>query len=81
MTDLVVSNDTEIIAKVQKTAEILMIFKVHTYGEQTVVHVPRDMISADRKGRYQTRRSSDGSPSGAAIHIASGARLSAQWPS
>ena len=30
------SNDTEIIAKVQKTAEILMIFKVHTYVEQTV---------------------------------------------
>ena len=37
MPDLAVSNDTEIIAKVQKTAEILMIFKVHTYGEQTVV--------------------------------------------
>ena len=37
MPDLAVSNDTEIIAKVQKTAEILMIFKVHTYREQTVV--------------------------------------------
>ena len=37
MPDLAVSNDTEIIPKVQKTAEILMIFKVHTYGEQTVV--------------------------------------------
>ena len=36
MPDLAVSNDTEIIAKVQKTAEILMNFKVHTYGEQTV---------------------------------------------
>ena len=36
MPDLAVSNDTEIIAKVQKTAEILMIFKVHTYGEQPV---------------------------------------------
>ena len=36
MPDLAVSNDTEIIAEVQKTAEILMIFKVHTYGEQTV---------------------------------------------
>ena len=35
MPDLAVSNDTKIIAKVQKTAEILMIFKVHTYGEQT----------------------------------------------
>ena len=30
MPDLVVSND--IIAKVQETAEILQIFKVHTYG-------------------------------------------------
>ena len=38
MPDLAVSNDTEIIAKVQKTAEILMIFKVHAYGEQTVVY-------------------------------------------
>ena len=37
MPDLAVSNDTEIIAKVQKTAEILMIFKVHNFGEQTVV--------------------------------------------
>ena len=37
MSDLAVSNDTEIIAEVQKTAEILMIFKVHTHGEQTVV--------------------------------------------
>ena len=36
MPDLAVSNDTEIIAKVKKTAEILRIFKVHTYGEQTV---------------------------------------------
>ena len=36
MPDLAVSNDTEIIAKVPKTVEILMIFKVHTYGEQTV---------------------------------------------
>ena len=36
MPDLAVSNDTEIIRKVQKTAEILMIFKVHAYGEQTV---------------------------------------------
>ena len=37
MPDLAVSNDTEIIAEVHKTAEILIIFKVHTYGEQTVV--------------------------------------------
>ena len=37
MPDLAVSNDTEIIAKAQKTAGILMICKVHTYGEQTVV--------------------------------------------
>ena len=36
MPDLAVSNDTEIIVKVHKTAEILMILKVHTYGEQTV---------------------------------------------
>ena len=36
MPDLAVSSDTEIIAKVQKTAEILMIFKVYSYGEQTV---------------------------------------------
>ena len=36
MPDLAVSNDTEIITQVQKTAEILMIFKVHTHGEQTV---------------------------------------------
>ena len=35
MPDLAVSNDTEIMAKVQKTAEILKIFKVHSYGEQT----------------------------------------------
>ena len=42
MPDLAVSNDIEIIAIVQKTAEILMIFKVHTYGEQTVgyQHIP-----------------------------------------
>ena len=37
MSDLAVSNDTEIIAEVKETAEILMIFKVHTHGEQTVV--------------------------------------------
>ena len=30
MPDLAVSNDTEVIAEVLKTAEILMIFKVHT---------------------------------------------------
>ena len=35
MPDLAVSNDTKIIAEVQITAKILMIFKVHTYGEQT----------------------------------------------
>ena len=39
-------------------------------------HVPRDMINGDRKGRYHTRHS-DGSASGAAIHTASGVRLSA----
>ena len=39
MPDLAVSNHTEIMAKVQKTVEILMIFKVHTYGEQTVVQL------------------------------------------
>ena len=38
MPDPAVSNDTKIITKVQKTAEISMIFKVHAYGEQTVVH-------------------------------------------
>ena len=40
MPDLAVSNDTEIIAKVHKTAEILMIFKVHTYAEQTDYQKP-----------------------------------------
>ena len=44
MSDLAVSNDTEIIAKVQKTAEILMIFKVHTYGEQTVVRILKEQL-------------------------------------
>ena len=39
MPDLVVSNDIEIIAKVQKTAEILKIFKVHTYGETNSSHI------------------------------------------
>ena len=34
-----------------------------------------DLLQRDHKGRYQTRRSDDGSASGAAIHIASGARL------
>ena len=38
-------------------------------------HVPRDMINADRKGRYHTKRSGDGGASGAAIHTAPGARL------
>ena len=44
MPDLAVFNDIEIIAKVQKAAEILKIFKVHTYGnrqgvlEATIVH-------------------------------------------
>ena len=37
MPDLAVSNDTRIISKIQKAPEILVIFKVHTYGEQTVV--------------------------------------------
>ena len=36
MPDLAVSNDTKIITEVLKTAEILVIFEVHTYGEQTV---------------------------------------------
>ena len=39
-------------------------------------HVPRDMINVDCKGRYHTRRSGDGGASGAAIHTASGTRLS-----
>ena len=61
MPDLAVSNDTEIIAKVQKTAEILMIFKVHTYGEQTVVITQRSRElffiptrAADWKGRSES---------------------------
>ena len=36
MPDLAVYYDTEIFAKVKKAEEILMIFKVYTYGEQTV---------------------------------------------
>ena len=46
MPDLLVSNDTEIIAKVHKTAEISMIFKVHTYDSSLVgvfVHAFRDI--------------------------------------
>ena len=38
-------------------------------------HVPKDIINGDRKGRYHTRRSGDGSASEASIHTASGARL------
>ncbi len=38
MPDLAITNDTEIIAKVVETAEIVMIFKVHTYGVQTVAY-------------------------------------------
>ena len=40
-----------------------------------------DMINADRKGRYHTRRSGDGSASGAEIYTASGARLAFDGPS
>ena len=36
MPDLAVSNNTEIIVKVQKTAEILTIFNINAYGEQTM---------------------------------------------
>ena len=38
-------------------------------------HVPRGIINADRKGRYHTRRSGDGTASRNAIHTATGARL------
>ena len=44
MPDVAVSNDTEIISEVQKTADILMIFKVHTYGEQTVANIIFDYV-------------------------------------
>ena len=66
MPDLAVSNDTEIIAKVQETAEILMIFKVHTYGEQTVlafrvhsgleVRGYENLFGTDCKARFTIRR-------------------------
>ena len=57
----------------------LVIYYASLSRQSTLVtetnHVPRDMINADRKGRYHTRRSGDGSASGAATHTASGARL------